>query len=126
MINVVNIKEPQDFPYVYIGRRHYNMPASPLGNPFKLPRTIYADDSGLHPTLNEARAVVVGKYKAWLWSQMKSDTLARRELYRLAEIARDGHLHLGCWCKVDGREVLCHGDVIKAAIEYINSRGVNK
>lgn len=113
MITVVNIHDEQIFPYVYIGRRTYHMPASPLGNPFKLKEPLYVD------TIDAERARVINLYREWLWKQMKTDSETRRELYRLAEIAREGHLNLGCWCAPQS----CHGDVVKAAIEWILKEG---
>lgn len=87
---------------VYIGR-----PAL-LGNPFKI---------GEHGT----REQVIAMYREWLWEQIKQRGEVYRELKRLAEEARQGELVLVCWCKERGREVGCHGDVVCAAILWMNS-----
>jgi hypothetical protein len=48
--------------------------------------------------------------------QMKNpESEASKELRHLATIAQSGDLQLGCWCSPQS----CHGDVIKAAIEWV-------
>jgi hypothetical protein len=87
---------------VYIGR------PSPLGNPFKI---------GEHGT----RDGVIATYREWLWRQIKLRGEVYRELQRLAAIAEQGDLVLICWCKERGRDVGCHGDVLKSAVMWMNS-----
>ncbi|MGH9845841.1 MAG: DUF4326 domain-containing protein [Blastocatellia bacterium] len=87
---------------VYIGR------PSPLGNPFKI---------GEHGTRDE----VISTYRGWLWRQINLRGDVYRELQRLAGIAKQGDLVLICWCKERGRDVGCHGDVLKSAVMWLNS-----
>lgn len=104
MIHVANIKTfrsgERSGRSEYIGRAMPGRPGSPLGNPFKL-------------RFEAQRAEILAKYEAWLREQMKTDTAARREIKRLADLARDQDLVLLCWCA----PALCHGDVIKRIIE---------
>jgi hypothetical protein len=86
---------------VYIGR------PSPLGNPFKI---------GEHGSRHE----VIAAYRIWLWRQIELRGDVYRELQRLADIAKQGDIVLICWCKEQGRDVGCHGDVIKSAVEWVN------
>ena len=87
---------------VYIGR------PSLLGNPFKIGK-------------DGTRQEVVRRYRGWLWEQIKQRGEVYRELERLAAIARQGDLTLICWCKERGRNVDCHGDQLKRAIEWLGS-----
>ncbi len=87
---------------IYIGR------PSPLGNPYKI---------GEHGTRHE----VLAKYRAWLWRQICLRGNVYRELRRLAAIAERGDLVLICWCKERGRDVGCHGDILKSAVTWLNA-----
>jgi hypothetical protein len=88
---------------VYIGR------PSLLGNPFHI---------GMHGT----RAEVIAQYRVWLWQQIQARTAVFQELQRLAQQAQHGDLVLLCWCKESDREVPCHGDVVQAAIHWLNEQ----
>ena len=75
-----------------------------LGNPFYM-----ANES--------QRANVIAKYRVWLDEHRKNASPIWAEVKQLAARAKAGeHLALECWCA----PCACHGDVIKAAIEYIN------
>jgi len=87
---------------VYIGR------PSLLGNQFKIGK-------------DGTRQEVIRKYHGWLWEQIKWRGKVYRELERLAAIARQGDLTLICWCKERDRNVDCHGDPLKRAIEWLGS-----
>lgn len=58
------------------------------------------------------RDEVIRKYREWLIGRVVEEkgllSRMRREL---------GGKKLGCWCKVRGKEVGCHGDVIKELVE---------
>ena len=99
---VVNVRRERPVGMVYIGRRCAGLEGSVLGNPFRR-------QAGQTPgsTLND--------YRAWLRDEWKRGGAVRQELERLADLAEQGNLVLGCWCKPDP----CHGDVIKEAIEGI-------
>lgn len=87
---------------VYIGR------PSLLGNPYRIGK-------------DGVRAEIIAKYRIWLWQQIQERSGVYRELRRLAEIASSGDLTLICWCKRQDQEIACHGDLLKAAITWINS-----
>ncbi len=107
MIHVVNIRTTPGA--IYCGRAMPGRAGSPLGNPFKLRRDIPRE---------RQEAELLAQYKRWLWRQMQSDTPARRELLRLAGLAGEGDITLGCWCKPHA----CHVDVVKAALEWMLAR----
>ena len=113
MIDVINIGHRpaviDGATYIYIGRTNitYGLPGSLLANPERLPRGC----------AEEFRANAIQRYKRRLWKLMQSDTEVQRELLRLAAIARERDLYLCCWCAPEA----CHGDVVKAAIEWILS-----
>lgn len=85
---------------VYIGR------PSVLGNPFPM-------------QLESQRAYVVACYRRWLMARYQNDAAVFAELHQLADRVKQGeNLALQCWCA----PCACHGDVIKAAIEWINQQ----
>src|SRR5262249_13522003 len=100
MIHIVNRKTYRG-EGVYIGR------PSPLGNPFRIGR-------------DGTREEVIAAYRAWLWRQIREQGDVYREVHRPAEIARRGDLNLICWCKQPDQEVACHGDILKASLNWIN------
>lgn len=100
---------------IYIGRRMGQLKGSALGNPFRAkPHGIYE------------RAESVKLYRRWLWKHVRSRTGAvYAEICRLKSLAESGDLILLCWCKQPDKEVACHGDVVKACIEWLmRSEGV--
>lgn len=99
-IRVIN-KHYDSTPGEYIGR------PSVLGNPF-----VIGQDGD--------RVQVVDKYRRWLWQGINEDGLILRELHRLKAQAYCHELVLVCWCKRPGKDVACHGDVIKQAIEWLD------
>jgi len=104
-ITVVN-KKTFTGPSEYIGRTMRNLNGSPLGNPFRVkPHGPYTRE-----------ASVLKMYRQWLWEQMQNTSgPVYRELLRLAGIALNEPLTISCWCAPE----LCHGDVIKRAIEFL-------
>lgn len=82
---------------VYVGR------PTALGNPFQIGR-------------DGSRETVVAMYRAWLWNRLRepgsAQRLAMEDLLREAE---KGPMELLCWCA----PLACHGDVIKAALEWM-------
>jgi len=91
MIEVVN-KHNFSGQGEYIGR------PSTLGNPYTGNRT-----------------QIIAKYKIWLWKEVKQKGGVYKELLRLKTIAESGDLYLICWCKPKP----CHGDVVKACLEWM-------
>lgn len=84
---------------IYIGR------PTALGNPFVIGK-------------DGDRSAVIFKYRRWLWSEIQRGCgPVFDEIHRLAKMARTNDLALGCWCD----PLPCHGYIIKACIEYINS-----
>jgi uncharacterized protein DUF4326 len=99
MPKVVHCQRAPEGSVVYIGRkytrggRHFE--ESPFANPFPLRRN----------ASSEERAACIAQFKAMLDADPVLQERARRELR--------GH-DLGYWCKKDGAEVACHGDVLLA------------
>jgi hypothetical protein len=79
-----------------------------LGNPFKIGK-------------DGTRREVTQRYRIWLLKQIKRQGAVYRELKRLAAIARQCDIVLICWCKERDRDVDCHGEVIRSAVEFLNS-----
>lgn len=62
-----------------------------------------------------SREEAIACYKRWLWSRMQAgDRQILNELHSIPEDA-----NLVCWCAPDA----CHGDVIKAACEWLRKQG---
>ena len=89
----------------YIGRPGRDMAGSPLANPYPI-------------TAHQGREVVLRKYRRWLWRKMQDgDGAVMAELHRLLDLARRPEgVTLLCFCAPRP----CHGDVIKAALEYLD------
>ena len=106
MITIINLKTdalPDGWIYIAGENRKLILPASPLASPWTLDK-------------ESDRPIVMEKYKRHLWGELKCyDSPARLELFRLVRLAKEGDLCLGCYCAP--RQ--CHGDIIKAAIEWI-------
>ena len=97
---------------IYIGRQNksYNLPESPLANPFVLGK-----DGG--------RNQVIKLYSEWLWSQIKLDSPAKKELLKICDRLRKHEvLALTCWC----HPLPCHGDVIVRCIDWMLSNPDNQ
>jgi len=61
-------------------------------------------------------------YKQWLWRQMQDeDSTEYQELVRILgySLKLDG-ISLGCWCAPRP----CHGNIIKAAVEWMWDQGI--
>lgn len=81
----------------YIGRNYAGWAESPLAN----------------------KVYDLAQYRRWLWREMQSDTAASGEITSLMyRYAQGEHIRLGCWCKSKGENTPCHGDIVKAAIEW--------
>lgn len=112
MIQVANGKQ-SGWQGVYIGRKMarstipQHQSGSPLGNPYK-PAKHNADE----------HTRVVNLYRQWLWQQINGTLpqshAVRAELQRLKKQAMNSGLTLDCWCF----PLPCHGDVIKACLEW--------
>ncbi len=73
-----------------------------LGNPFAI-------------DANFSRERSIAAYRRWLWRKIKTrDAAVCRKLKELKKLAMAGDLNLLCHCKPKP----CHGDVIKAALEW--------
>jgi hypothetical protein len=105
-ITITNIRTASSAA-IYIGRAMPGRPGSPLGNPHK----------PANPRNEDSRRLCLAQYKRWLWEQMQGDTPAAAELAHLANLALEQDLELACWCAPKS----CHGDIIKAAIEFLNA-----
>lgn len=108
VVNRHTFTGPRDESYVYIGR------GTPLGNNWShVPETDAQFRVG-------SREEAVGRYRQWLWQEMqRGNGPAFKALETLKERAVAGEkLSLACSCSPQ----LCHGDVIKAAIEHLAQR----
>jgi len=94
----------------YIGRPNGDRPGSALANPYRLGR-------------EEDRAKVIAQYKTWLWKKIQAgDPKVMAELWRLLDLARRPEgVTLLCWCAPKQ----CHGDVIKAALIWLDEQHQN-
>ena len=99
---VVNVRRGRPAGMVYVGRECYDFRGSVLGNPFKR-------------QAGQAPGSTLDDYRTWLRDEYRKKGAVRRELERLADLAEQGNLVLGCWCK----PAPCHGDVIREAVEGI-------
>ncbi|MEW6735018.1 MAG: DUF4326 domain-containing protein [Acidobacteriota bacterium] len=112
-ITVVNRRDSVEG--IYIGRKvaSLGIEGSMLGNPFKL--------GSAHATTNnnsddEERETVIKQYRAWLWNEILERSSVWVELCRLRDMVLRGEdLKLVCWCAPKR----CHGDIVKAALEWI-------
>lgn len=103
VVNVKRIWELNKADITYIGREMTGWPASVLANRYKF----------------SSREINIQNYKAWLWCEYKEDGEVKAELERLVNLVVDGKdVLLGCWCA----PLACHGDVIKACIEWMISQ----
>ena len=105
---VVNVRRERPAEMVYIGRTCSGLTGSILGNPHKV---------GWCPVCKtrHERGSTIELYREWLRAEYRKNGEVRRELERLADLAEQGSLVLGCWCK----PAPCHGDVVKEAVEGI-------
>lgn len=83
---------------VYIGR---------YSAEHKLQKSIFANPFHLGP--EEERGATIQKYKVWLWDELLSQRIAKKQLLDL-----DGK-DLVCYCKPKS----CHGDVVVAAVKWV-------
>ena len=95
---------------VYIGRQTKDRPRSPLANPEYLAR-------------EEDRTKVIASYKQWLYAKIQArDPKVMGELWWILDLARRPEgVTLVCWCAPKA----CHGDVIKAALHWLDEQGRN-
>lgn len=82
--------------------------ASPLGNPYK---------PGAGRSVEECLAL----YRRWLWARMREGGVVLAELERIASMAEAGDVWLACWCRKPGTNAPCHGDIVRAAVEWLQS-----
>lgn len=85
---------------VYIGRysKAFNLQASKFANPFPM-----RDQS------EEERQRVVSEYKKWIWQEVLTQKITKEDLLSLQG------KKLVCYCNPKA----CHGDVVKALVEYV-------
>lgn len=101
MIAIVNVKTASPGSFEYCGRRNstYNLLQSSLANPFKLEQDT-----------PEERIVAVAQYREWLYERLQaSDKAVVDEIGRLADLAQQDDVALGCWCEPKRP---CHCEVI--------------
>ena len=96
---------------VYIGRAGRGKAASPLANPFTVKQY--------------GREGAIERYRTWLWGCIQhGNQEVMAELNRLRQLAqaKEG-VTLVCFCRsVDEEAPACHGDVIAAAIRWLDEQ----
>lgn len=93
---------------IYIGRKCYNMEASPLANPYPI-------------TSHRNRKQSIAAYSRWLIKQYIEDPDGPvwTEIRRIAKLVREGEdIMLMCWCK----PLDCHGDILVSVINRHNEK----
>ena len=105
---VVNVRRERPAGMVYIGRSCAGLASSVLGNPHKVGWCERCQ-------CTHERGSTIPLYHEWLRAEYRKGGAVRRELERLADLAEQGNLVLGCWCK----PAPCHGDVVREAVEGI-------
>jgi aminoglycoside phosphotransferase family enzyme len=106
-----------------------------LGNPFHLRneserhRVCQAHRAWVWKVLNgeetaQAAKEIAAKYKVAIASTWKKPSTQQylQDFENLADMATKETLQLQCFCKQEGREVECHGDVLAKAIEWYNAQ----
>jgi len=81
--------------------------SSILGNPFRMKKDCPAE-----------RDRVIAVYRAYLWEEIQKHEDIYAELNRIRILEQLDEVYLGCWCAPKP----CHGDVIKAAIEWMDEQ----
>ncbi len=108
VVNRHTYSGPRDNSYVYIGR------GTPLGNNWShVPNTAAQYQAA-------SREEAVGRYRQWLWKEVQNGKgPAFQALEQLQVRAAKGeNVSLVCSCSPQ----LCHGDVVKSAIEHLVER----
>src|SRR5712692_1171667 len=108
VVNRHTYSGPRDNSYVYIGR------GTPLGNNWShVPNTAAQYQAA-------SREEAVGHYRQWLWKEVQNGKgPAFQALEQLQVRAAKGeNISLVCSCSPQ----LCHGDVVKSAIEHLVER----
>lgn len=111
----IPISEREITEWHYIGRQMRGSvlyTGSALANP-------YRRGSG------EPQGATIERYKRWLWEQMQERSTVYQELLQIMGYSLEGDgIALVCWCKHLGPDTPCHGDVVKAAVEWLWEQGV--
>ena len=94
---------PENAVYIARGQPHLGLPHSKFANPFKITDT-------------DTREIVVEKYKKWLWEQIRSGKITLEDLLELE------NKDVVCFCKQEGKEVACHGDVLVKAVAWARTK----
>lgn len=107
-INVVNIKKYDGDDVAYIGR------GSPLENIWSSKPSKFK-----YVKIVGSSQIAVDNFRKYLYSKIKEKD--RRIVYELkimlAFYKQNGSLALGCFCKDENGNGICHGDVIKEVLE---------
>ena len=103
---------------IYIGRAmpSYGLKQSPLANQWKLGSLASSEE-------------ILTNYRRWLWEEIKAKGKTWLELQRIVKLVMSGqNVKLICWCKnpASGKDNPCHGDIVKAALEWMIREIQNK
>jgi len=80
---------------VFIDRKRYPPHDSIWANPFKI-------------TDKNTREMVIKQYREYILKKIKDENLSLDDLRGK---------NLGCWCKEDGKDISCHGDVLLESLK---------
>ncbi len=100
-----------------VNKKFYKGPCEYVGRPSILGNVYSSKPSKLAKFKTNSVEESILRYRIWLDEQINienEDVIA--ELMRLAEIAKNSDLILGCWCYPFTE---CHAEVIKEALEII-------
>lgn len=107
-IRVVNIRNYDGDDVAYIGR------GSPLENIYSSKKSKFH-----YVKYVDSTQIAVDNYRTYLYKKIKNKD--RRIVYELkvmlAYYEQNGSLALGCFCKDENGEGLCHGDIVKEVLE---------
>lgn len=84
---------------------------SKFANPFKIPKEVAKlHKSSCDTQLSKVYLDIIGKilaeYECMIREKIRTGEITREDLDSLRG------KNLGCWCKIPGRDVPCHGDVL--------------
>ena len=112
------MKDPKN---VYIGRKcivllpteadpskkaRYPSHDSKFANPFKIPKEVSKIQKHDSATYKDIVLKIITEYESYLRERIRVGTITKDDIESLRG------KNLGCWCKIPGKEVPCHGDVL--------------
>lgn len=100
-----------------VNKKYYKGECEYVGRPSILGNIYSSKQSSIAKYKTSSVEESIELYKEYIINKInEEDETIIKELYRLSEIAKNGHLVLGCWCFPFNK---CHAEVIKEIIELI-------